>query len=120
MAARPGDAQAARPAAAQAMKRGFAAPGAERLIFEPSSQSTLLAEHDLFRKPASTFRDHALFHQVEERTRGRPRSVVGVLGVLDRGRRANVKATRQRAHDRATALTNGCKFSQANTLGGRL
>jgi len=77
MAARPGDAQAVRPAAAQAMKRGFAAPGAERLIFEPSSQSTLLAEHDLFRKPASTFRDHALFDQTEERVNTRAASIGG-------------------------------------------
>src|SRR5262249_50436633 len=33
---------------------------ARRLFFESSSHSTLLLEHDLFRKPVSTFRDHAL------------------------------------------------------------
>src|SRR5258708_9751721 len=33
---------------------------AGRLFFESSSRSTLLLEHDLFRKPVSTFRDHAL------------------------------------------------------------
>src|SRR5262249_49854053 len=31
-----------------------------RLFFESPSRSRLLLEHDLFRKPASTFRDHAL------------------------------------------------------------
>jgi hypothetical protein len=38
------------------------APRLERddLLFESLSRSTLLLEHDLFRKPASTFRDHAL------------------------------------------------------------
>src|SRR4029077_11361424 len=31
------------------------------LFFESSSRSDLLSEHDLFRKPVSTFRNHALF-----------------------------------------------------------
>src|SRR6266404_1937410 len=37
-------------------------PNLERdgFSFESSSRSSLLAEHDLFRKPAPTFRDHAL------------------------------------------------------------
>src|SRR5216683_6278530 len=30
------------------------------LLFESPSRSGILAEHDLFRKPVSTFRDHAL------------------------------------------------------------
>src|SRR3984893_5028503 len=30
------------------------------LFFESSSRSILLLEHDLFRKPAPTFRDHAI------------------------------------------------------------
>jgi hypothetical protein len=33
---------------------------ARSLFFESPSRSTLWLEHDLFRKPASTFRDHAL------------------------------------------------------------
>jgi hypothetical protein len=32
-------------------------------FFESSSRSSLLLEHDLFRKPVSTFRDHALAEQ---------------------------------------------------------
>src|SRR3954470_22822113 len=36
-------------------------------FFESPSRSTLLLEHDLFRKPASTFRDHALMIQVTDR-----------------------------------------------------
>src|SRR5215467_13969743 len=33
-------------------------------FFESPSHSTLLLEHDLFRKPVSTFRDHALWLRV--------------------------------------------------------
>src|SRR5262249_27332356 len=33
---------------------------ARRLFFESPSRSNLLLEHDLFRKPVPTFRDHAL------------------------------------------------------------
>src|SRR5262249_8850766 len=35
-------------------------PRARCLFFESASRSSLLAAHDLFRKPVSTFRDHAL------------------------------------------------------------
>src|SRR6516162_338949 len=41
------------------------------MFFEPSSRSILLVEHDLFRKPVSTFRDHALMRIVGGRLRGR-------------------------------------------------
>jgi len=34
--------------------------GARWLVFESSSRFRLLLEHDLFRKPVPTFRDHAL------------------------------------------------------------
>src|SRR5258708_28768713 len=37
---------------------------AGRLFFESSSRSSLLLEHDLFRKPVSTFRDHALVNSL--------------------------------------------------------
>jgi hypothetical protein len=35
------------------------------MSFESASRSSLLLEHDLFRKPVSTFRDHALAEDIE-------------------------------------------------------
>src|SRR5262245_42188500 len=40
--------------------RRVAALERDGLFFESPSRSNLLLEHDLFRKPESTFRDHAL------------------------------------------------------------
>src|SRR5262245_29574425 len=46
--------------AADATHICLAAPRATCLFFESASRSKSCLEHDLFRKPASTFRDHAL------------------------------------------------------------
>jgi len=44
---------------AQCRGLGAVAAKARRLFFESSSRFGLLVEHDFFRKPVSTFRDHA-------------------------------------------------------------
>src|SRR4029077_13742805 len=61
------------------------------MIFESSFRSSLLLEHDLFRKPVSTFRDHALIESL--RIRPAPRRIGpvgpppwGRIGILHGGR----------------------------------
>src|SRR5262249_6812171 len=48
------------PARAGRAHPGYPFPRATCLFFESACRSKLCLEHDLFRKPVSTFRDHAL------------------------------------------------------------
>src|SRR5439155_5714949 len=57
-------------------------PRAGCFSFESSSRSSLLLEHDLFRKPVPTFRDHALGRCRERQRDAEPRATP--RAILDR------------------------------------